>query len=111
MHYRCAVILGVGEPITGTAKRAALDVLSDHLLPGRREEARPPSRRELAATAVVAIPIVEWSVKVSDKPPAVVDEDDGWSPWTGVLPLRLAATAPVTAEGGAAPPYVTSWHR
>jgi hypothetical protein len=111
MHYRCAVILGTGHSLAGADKRAALDVLSDALLPGRRADARPPSRRELAATSVVGVPIAEWSVKVSNGEPEVVAEDDGWAPWTGLVPLRLTPGAPMTFEGDAVPAYVATWRR
>lgn len=111
MHYRSAVVLGAGRSLTGADKRAALDVLADALLPGRRAEARPPSKRELAATSVVAIPIEEWSLKVSDAPPDVVADDDGWSPWTGVVPLTLTPGEPVTIEGHVVPRYVKGWQR
>jgi len=111
MHYRCAVVLGAGHSLTGADKRAALDVLADALMPGRRADARPPSKRELAATAVVAVPIAEWSVKVSDAEPEVVEEDEGWTPWTGLVPLRLEPSTPVSFEGDAVPPYVADWQR
>ncbi|HTW20212.1 MAG TPA: pyridoxamine 5'-phosphate oxidase family protein [Mycobacteriales bacterium] len=111
MHYRSAVVLGSGAALTGDAKRHALDVLADHLLPGRRAEARPPNRKELAATSVIAIPIEEWSVKVSDSPPAFIDDDAGWSNWAGVVPLRLRADPPVTDRGGEPPAYLETWYR
>jgi nitroimidazol reductase NimA-like FMN-containing flavoprotein (pyridoxamine 5'-phosphate oxidase superfamily) len=111
MHYRCAVVLGSGAALRGPEKRRALDVLSDQLLPGRRVDARPPNRRELAATSVIAIPMVEWSVKISASRPERIDDDEGWDPWTGVVPLRLRPDAPTTDSGGAPPSYVTDWHQ
>jgi nitroimidazol reductase NimA-like FMN-containing flavoprotein (pyridoxamine 5'-phosphate oxidase superfamily) len=111
MHYRSAVVLGAGSPLRGAEKRRALDVLADALLPGRRADARPPNKRELAATSVIALPMDEWSVKVSDAPPEHIDDDAGWNPWAGVVPLRLRADAPVTDRGGKPPSYVTQWHR
>jgi hypothetical protein len=111
MHYRSVVVLGTGTPLRGPAKRAALDLLADHLLPGRRDDARPPNRKELAATSVIAMVMDEWSAKVSDSPPEHVDDDAGWSPWAGVVPLRLVAQAPITDRGGVPPAYVRDWHR
>jgi hypothetical protein len=110
MHYRSAVVLGRGATLRGPEKRAALDVLADALLPGRRSEARPPNKRELAATSVVAMPMDEWSVKVSDSPPDVVPDDDGWSPWSGTVPVQLRAGAPVTYSGGDPPDYARGWY-
>jgi nitroimidazol reductase NimA-like FMN-containing flavoprotein (pyridoxamine 5'-phosphate oxidase superfamily) len=111
MHYRCAVILGQGTSLIGAEKKRALDILADALLPGRRADARPPNKRELAATTVVSIPMDEWSLKVSDSAPETVPDDAGWSPWSGVVPLRLRPDAPITEFGGTAPSYVTGWHK
>jgi uncharacterized protein len=111
MHYRSAVVLGQGSALRGAVKRAALDVLADALLPGRRADARPPNKRELAATTVIAMPMAEWSVKVSDSPPDFVADDAGWTPWSGVVPLRVHAADPITDRGGEPPEYVRSWHR
>jgi hypothetical protein len=111
MHYRCAMVFGRATALSGDDKERSLDRLSEALLPGRRADARPPSRRELAATSVVAIPIEEWSLKVSTGAPDVVDEDEGWSPWTGVVPLRLTPVDPITHEGADPPPYVLRWQR
>jgi uncharacterized protein len=60
---------------------------------------------------VIAVPIEEWSVKVSDSPPEFVADDEGWSPWAGVVPLRLRPGRPITELGGKPPSYVTRWHR
>jgi nitroimidazol reductase NimA-like FMN-containing flavoprotein (pyridoxamine 5'-phosphate oxidase superfamily) len=111
MHYRCAMVLGTGSALHTAEKRRALDVLSDALLPARRADARPPNRRELAATTVVAIPMDEWSVKVSNADPIRIDDDEGWEPWTGVVPLDLRPGKPITNTGGTPPAYVTQWHR
>lgn len=111
MHYRSAVVLGQGRSLIGAEKKRALDVLADALLPGRRVDARPPNRRELAATSVIAIPLDEWSVKVSDSPPDVVADDIGWTPWSGVVPLRLRPGPPITDRGGTPPDYVSQWHQ
>jgi hypothetical protein len=111
MHYRSAVVLGSGSTLIGAEKKHALDVLSDHLLPGRRADARPPTKRELAATSVVAIPIVEWSLKVSSSPPEVVPDDEGWTPWTGTVPLRLTPGPATTIEGNETPAYVGTWQQ
>ena len=50
MNYRCAMVLGTLTTLDGEAKLAALHRLSEHLLPGRWAQIRPPSAKELAAT-------------------------------------------------------------
>ena len=57
-------------------------------MPGRWADARQPNRKELAATLVLALPLDEWSVKVSDGPPDDAAEDLDLPVWAGVLPLR-----------------------
>jgi hypothetical protein len=111
MHYRSIVVLGTGTALRGADKRAALDILADALLPGRRADARPPNRKELAATTVISMPMDEWSAKVSDSPPKHIEDDAGWDPWAGVVPLRLVAQPPITDRGGKPPAYVTRWHK
>jgi uncharacterized protein len=111
MHYRSAVVLGSGTSLIGPEKKRALDLLADALLPGRRADARPPNKRELAATTVISLPMDEWSVKVSDSAPEFIDDDAGWNPWSGVVPLQLSPGVPITDRGGSPPPYVLQWHR
>ena len=109
MNYRSVVVFGRARRLHGEDKLAALRRLSDKLMPGRWDEVRPPTRRELAATLVLALPLDEASVKVSAGPPSddepVTDPD---SVWAGELPLRTVAGDPVPAPdvpaGLAVPP-------
>ena len=88
MHYRGVMVLGHCEKLSGDEKVAALDVVSDHLMPGRRVDAREPSKKELAATNVLALSLEEASVKVSAGPPDDNEEDLDLPIWAGVVPLR-----------------------
>jgi hypothetical protein len=91
IHYRSAVLFGACGRLTGEDKEAALDVLTQRLIPGRAAEIRASSARELAATLVLALPISEWSLKVSDGWPEDPDEDIAGDSWAGVVPLGPAA--------------------
>jgi hypothetical protein len=73
----------------------ALRVLTNHVVPGRWEEARIPNEKELAATSVLTLPINEVSAKVRSGPP--LDGEEEWSlpVWAGVLPLHFKAGDPV----------------
>lgn len=97
MNYRCAMVFGATTPLTGDDLLIGLKVLTEHLLPGRWDTLRAPSRKELAATSIVALPLTEWSVKVSDGPPEDDPTDLDAAVWAGVLPLRLVAEEPVDA--------------
>lgn len=96
MRYRSAVVHGIATPLVGAERVRALEVLTDHLLPGRTTEVRPSTAKELAATLVLRVSLATASVKVAAGPP-VVDPDDveTRSVWAGILPLRLTAGAPV----------------
>lgn len=113
LHYRSVMVLGTARALEGAAKEAGLERITEHLLPGRWADARPPNRQELAATLVLSLPLEEWSVKVSDRPPADAEEDLDLPVWAGVLPLREVAGTPVGAPDlrgpHPVPPYVASW--
>jgi nitroimidazol reductase NimA-like FMN-containing flavoprotein (pyridoxamine 5'-phosphate oxidase superfamily) len=96
MNYRCAMIFGCFEALQGDAKEAALAVLSARLLPGLTG-ARPPSAKELAATSVLAMPLTEWSLKVSDKAPDDDPDDLARPVWAGVVPLEHTWGTPLPA--------------
>ena len=93
MNYRCAVVHGTPRRVDDPAERErGLRALTDHLAPGSWDAARPPDRRELAATVVLAHELAEASVKVRTGPPGDDDDDvrDGAGDWAGVLPLRTS---------------------
>jgi nitroimidazol reductase NimA-like FMN-containing flavoprotein (pyridoxamine 5'-phosphate oxidase superfamily) len=115
MRYRSVLALGRCSVLEGDAKAAALDCISDHLMPGRRGEAREPNAKELAATLVLALPLDETSVKVSSGDPADDPADLDRPVWAGVVPLAESYGAPVDAPDlrGAhpVPGYVLAWRR
>ncbi|RIQ10863.1 pyridoxamine 5'-phosphate oxidase family protein [Jiangella rhizosphaerae] len=96
-HYRSAVLFGRFTALDGEEKERALDVLVDRILPGRSAELRRPTKRELAATLILALPIAEWSLKVSRRPPDDLPEDVEGPAWAGIVPLRRGYGDPVPA--------------
>ncbi|WP_166351235.1 pyridoxamine 5'-phosphate oxidase family protein [Phytoactinopolyspora limicola] len=90
MNYASAVIIGAATPVTDPdTKLRALQVLTEHLAPGSWAATRPPTRKELAQTAVLALSLDEASVKLRSGPPGDDDDDIGvHGDWAGVLPLR-----------------------
>jgi nitroimidazol reductase NimA-like FMN-containing flavoprotein (pyridoxamine 5'-phosphate oxidase superfamily) len=99
MNYRSAVVIGRPRVVADEAERSrALDLLVDHVTPGRSAALRRPTRKELAATVVLALPLHEASVKRRAGDPLDEDVDvDAGGVWAGVVPLRLAAGDPVTS--------------
>jgi len=116
MNYRSVVVFGRGRLIeTEQEKLAALEVLTEHILQGRWQDARKPNRQELDATAVVSIAIESASAKVRTGPPAD-DEDDYQLPvWAGVLPIQQQALAPVSdprlGKDVRVPPSISNYRR
>jgi uncharacterized protein len=103
-NYRSVVAHGTARLVAVEAeKRAVLAALVDKAAPGRSADSRPPTRKELAESAVIALSLREVSVKARTGP--VVDEPDdyGLPHWAGVLPLRLTAGRPEPDDGVTAP--------
>ncbi len=93
-HYRSAVLFGRFDVLDDDEKRPALDVLVERFLPGRSTEVRASSPRELAATLVLAMPIEEWSLRVSDGWPEDEPDDVAGDAWAGVVPMRTVFDEP-----------------
>ncbi len=103
-NYRSVVAHGTAHLVTGADEKArVLAALVEKVGRGRSAESRPPTRRELAETAVLALPLREVSVRsrsggVRDEP---ADVDLPY--WAGVLPLRLTAGVPEPDAGVGTP--------
>ena len=95
MNYRSAVVIGPARLVTGEPERLdALRAVTEQLAPGQWEYARQPTRKELAATAVLAVPLAEASVKVRSGPPHDEPEDYESGTWAGVIPAALTFGQP-----------------
>jgi nitroimidazol reductase NimA-like FMN-containing flavoprotein (pyridoxamine 5'-phosphate oxidase superfamily) len=116
MNYRSVMAVGRTRSVADLGeKEAALRALVEHIVPGRSDAVRGGDRRELAATAVLALPLAEVSAKVRTGPPKDDEPDYDLPIWAGVLPLRQVAEAPVPDDrldpGLAVPSHVVAWHR
>lgn len=98
VNFRSVVVLGTARVVDDAAEKLrALAGLIDHIAPGRAADCRAPNPRELAATGVLALDLVEVSAKVRSGGP-VDDPDDCPLPhWAGVVPLSVTAGTPVPA--------------
>ncbi|SDR76669.1 hypothetical protein SAMN04488570_0316 [Nocardioides scoriae] len=97
MNYRSAVVLGRARLVTDAAERLrALDAVVDQVVPGRAATLRPMTRKELAATVVLAVPLAEASVKERAGDAGDDDEDVAAGTWAGTLPLRRACDGVVS---------------
>lgn len=99
VNYRSVVVVGTGRVVDDPdEKRRALRALLDHIRAGRADDCRPPNARELAATSLIALDLVEVSAKVRQGGVADDAEDLALPHWAGVVPLTLAAGTPVPAD-------------
>ena len=92
LHYRSAVLFGTCSPVEDA--ESALDAITERLIPGRTAEIRRPRKAELAATQVLALPIAEWSLKISAGWPDDPDDDVAGDAWAGVVPRRTSYADP-----------------
>jgi uncharacterized protein len=103
-NYRSVVAHGVARLVEEeTTKRRVLAALVDKIGEGRSTDSRPPTARELAQTAVLALPLREVAAKVRTGGAADDPEDLDLPYWAGVVPLRLAPGTPRPAPDTTAP--------
>ena len=88
-------MFGTARIVTGEDERlAGLRAVTEQLIPGRWDAVRAPSRKELAATSVLAVPLDEASVKVRTGPPGDEPEDLDLPVWAGVVPMTIGFGEP-----------------
>lgn len=116
LEFRSVVAVGNARLVQDRGEKLrAFAALLDHVATGRSADSRPPNARELAATAVLALDLVEVSAKVRTGGPVDDPEDTALPYWAGVVPLTLNAGTPVPAAdldaAVAVPPYLTPYRR
>ncbi|WP_214110511.1 pyridoxamine 5'-phosphate oxidase family protein [Acrocarpospora catenulata] len=97
VNYRCAMIYGVPRLVTSDEEKlTGLRVVTEQCAPGQWDYVRRPTRKELAATSLLALSLDEASVKIRTGPP-----DDGDGPdaelglWAGIAPLVTTWGEPI----------------
>ena len=113
-NYRSVVVLGRARVVESDDERLrAVEAFAEQLIRGRWESIRKPTRQELKATQVLALPLDEASAKVRSGPPLDEEEDLGLDVWAGEVPLSLEAHAPKPdprlRSGIAVPEHVARW--
>ncbi|WP_460063222.1 pyridoxamine 5'-phosphate oxidase family protein [Streptomyces sp. YKOK-I1] len=113
INYRSVVVHGLAYDVTDPEeKRAALDALVDHVVPGRAADSRPANKKELAATAVIRLDLNEVSAKTRTGGVNEEPEDLALPHWAGVLPLSKGFGAPLPeadlAPGTPFPDYLAA---
>ena len=116
LNFRSAVLFGTGRVVDDPdEKMRALEAVTEHIARGRWAEARWPTRKEMAATLVVAMDIECASAKVRTGGPLDDDEDLSLPVWAGVLPLTQISLAPIADPRAVSeqplPDYVQNYRR
>ncbi|HEX8246752.1 MAG TPA: pyridoxamine 5'-phosphate oxidase family protein [Pyrinomonadaceae bacterium] len=114
MNYRSVVIFGKAKIITDeTEKLSALKAFTEHIVPNRWTEVRPPTANELKATTVLSLSLQEASAKIRTGDPKDDEADYQSDIWAGVIPLRLTADKPINdaklKNGVELPPSVSGY--
>ncbi|MEO8574143.1 MAG: pyridoxamine 5'-phosphate oxidase family protein [Pyrinomonadaceae bacterium] len=96
MNYRSVVAFGTATVVGDEAeKMEALRAFTEHIVPGRWREVRPPTPLEVKATTVLTLPLTEASAKIRTGDPVDDDEDYLLNVWAGVLPVTMRTGDPV----------------
>lgn len=96
MNYRSAVVIGRARLVEDPDEKArALDLIVNHMIPGRTGALRASTRKEVTATSVLAVPLHEASLKARSGGPGDEPEDVAAGAWGGHIPLRLVSADPV----------------
>jgi nitroimidazol reductase NimA-like FMN-containing flavoprotein (pyridoxamine 5'-phosphate oxidase superfamily) len=96
MNYRSVVIFGTAQLITEPdEKYNALKAFTEHIIPNRWQDVRPPNEKELKATTVLSLPIEEASAKIRTGDPVDDEPDYSLNVWAGVVPLKMAQGQPI----------------
>lgn len=96
VNYRSVVLFGKPETVSNREEKiVCLKGLMEHLHPGRWDQVRPPTDKELDITMVLKIPIDQYSAKAREGGPMVSVDDQNFPVWSGVIPLEQRRLEPI----------------
>jgi nitroimidazol reductase NimA-like FMN-containing flavoprotein (pyridoxamine 5'-phosphate oxidase superfamily) len=96
MNYRAVVVHGRAVELENDAERLhGLRCVTEHALPGRWDEIRPPTEQELKATVVLAVEIEAAAAKVRDGGVVHGTTAEDERAWAGVVPIFSTVGPPV----------------
>ncbi len=116
INYRSVMIIGKATEVKDLdEKRRCLDLMVDHIIPGRSRDARPPTEKELRSTMLLKLPLSESSAKVRTGWPLDDEEDYDLDIWAGVIPFATvveeARVDPALRVDVPMPGYVERYRR
>ncbi len=88
INYRSAVLFGKSTEVTDVVEKLrGMELLVEHIAPGRWGEARKPNSSEFIQTSVIRMEIQEASAKIRAGGPDEEAEDLEMDYWGGVIPV------------------------
>ena len=95
INYRSAVLFGRCTEITDVVEKLrGMELLVEHVTPGRWNEARKPNDSEFVQTSVIRMKIEEASAKIRAEDPGEEPEDHELDYWGGVIPVTTLFGTP-----------------
>ena len=95
VNYHSVIVHGRALPVSDSQEKIkVLTAITDHIAPGRWDEARPMTQKELKSTGVIAVPIEHAAAKIRTGGPIDDDEDYALPIWGGVVPVRQILDPP-----------------
>ena len=116
MNYRSVTAFGTGTLVDDDeTKMSALKLISENVLPGRWNDVREPTKKELDVTTVIAIVIEEAAAKIREGDPKDDAKDYDLPVWAGVIPFETSFGDPISdpklAEGIGLPEHIKQLYR
>ncbi len=116
MNYRSVIVFSSAREVTDPEEKLrSMRLVSDHIAPGRWDDARTPNDKETRATMMVAIALEEASAKIRTGPPGDEEDDYDLAVWAGVIPVDTVFGEPQPdarlAAGIDLPPYLEGYSR
>jgi nitroimidazol reductase NimA-like FMN-containing flavoprotein (pyridoxamine 5'-phosphate oxidase superfamily) len=101
VNYRSVVVIGKAEIIQDPdAKMNAMRDFVEYVARGRWAAVRPPTAQEVAATTILAVPLVEASAKMRTGFAVDGDAEYASGAWAGVLPFKWTPGEPIRDPRG-----------
>jgi nitroimidazol reductase NimA-like FMN-containing flavoprotein (pyridoxamine 5'-phosphate oxidase superfamily) len=116
MNYRSVVAFGKTRLVENKEEEwLAAEKFTEHVVPGRWNDARQPNESDMKKTMFIAVEIEEASVKYRGHGVGDDEKDMGLEVWAGVIPLKLMPMPAETDEQGVkgipVPEYVKNYKR
>lgn len=116
VNYRSVIAFGTTRLVTDEKEKwLAAEHFTEHMIPGRWDDARQPTPKEMQKTMFIAVEIEEATAKMRTHGVADDEADMDLDVWAGLLPLKLTPQLPVADDvlksGVFVPDYVKNYKR